>query len=97
MDSQALEEAITLAQEAVSKQGDTVRSLKASAKDGKAEKVGVGAAQLLVCVRASTHAHKTHQRPPTSAIPPLFAGRRRRGHPEAAGAQDCARREAEGA
>ena len=37
--AQQLEEAISLAQEAVSKQGDTVRSLKASAKDGKAEKV----------------------------------------------------------
>lgn len=37
--SEALEKAIQEAQEAVTKQGDTVRSLKASLKDGKAEKV----------------------------------------------------------
>ena len=34
-----LQSEIQLAQEAVAKQGDTVRSLKASVKDGKAEKV----------------------------------------------------------
>lgn len=33
-----LEQQIAAAQEAVTKQGDTVRSLKASAKEGKAEK-----------------------------------------------------------
>lgn len=34
-----LEKGIDAAQEAVSKQGDSVRSLKALLKDGKAEKV----------------------------------------------------------
>ena len=36
---QELEQAIVVAQDAVAKQGDTVRSLKASLKDGKIEKV----------------------------------------------------------
>jgi hypothetical protein len=36
---EALEAAIKAAQEAVTYQGDTVRSIKASAKEGKAEKV----------------------------------------------------------
>lgn len=35
-----LEKEVQAAQEAVTKAGDTVRSLKASAKDGKVEKVG---------------------------------------------------------
>ncbi|KAG2429717.1 hypothetical protein HYH02_013974 [Chlamydomonas schloesseri] len=39
-----LEQQIAAAQEAVTKQGDTVRSLKASAKEGKAEKSEVDAA-----------------------------------------------------
>lgn len=34
-----LQQAIEAAQEAVTKQGDTVRSLKAELKDGKVEKV----------------------------------------------------------
>lgn len=38
--AEQLELAIQQAQEAVTRQGDTVRSLKASLKDGKAEKVG---------------------------------------------------------
>lgn len=38
--TEALEQAIADLQAAAAKQGDVVRSLKASAKDGKAEKVG---------------------------------------------------------
>ena len=37
-----LEAAVLAAQEAVARQGDVVRSLKADAKDGKADKVGFG-------------------------------------------------------
>ena len=39
---EALEKAIADAQAAVTQQGDTVRSLKAKAKDGQAEKVRDG-------------------------------------------------------
>ena len=39
VDSQSLEHDLTLAQAAVTKQGDEVRALKASVKEGKAEKV----------------------------------------------------------
>lgn len=38
--TEQMEKDIEAAQEAVTKQGDTVRSLKASLKDGKAEKAG---------------------------------------------------------
>jgi hypothetical protein len=51
-----LEKAIAAAQEAAAFQGDTVRSLKALAKDGKAEKVsakyqafGIAFAVVLLC------------------------------------------------
>ena len=38
-DHSSLEQDLTVAQAAVTRQGDTVRSLKASLKEGKAEKV----------------------------------------------------------
>ncbi len=41
MSAEELEKQIQEAQDAVTKQGDTVRSLKASLKDGKAEKASV--------------------------------------------------------
>lgn len=39
INTELLEQAFLAAQEAVQKQGDTVRSLKASLKDGKVERV----------------------------------------------------------
>lgn len=41
MTPEQLEEVYLAAQEAVTKQGDTVRALKASLKDGKVEKVSL--------------------------------------------------------
>jgi hypothetical protein len=54
MSAEELAKAVADAQEAVTKQGDTVRSLKASLKDGKVDKVrtsGIapGAVRLLDC------------------------------------------------
>ena len=51
-----IEKDIEVAQEAVTKQGDSVRSLKALLKDGKAEKVS-GAVCLTVCIRQQGHAY----------------------------------------
>lgn len=43
--AEQLEQAVQAAQEAVTKQGDTVRSLKASLKEGKIEKAGCAQTQ----------------------------------------------------
>lgn len=49
--AEQLEQAIQAAQDEVTKQGDTVRSLKASLKDGKVEKVRLGAFRLIRAMR----------------------------------------------
>jgi hypothetical protein len=48
-----LEQEITDLQEAAAKQGDVVRSLKAQAKDGKADKVGIWRRGLAAGLRSS--------------------------------------------
>jgi hypothetical protein len=60
-----LENAITSAQDAVAKQGDTVRSLKASLKEGKLEKV-----RACDIGRSSETAISRSRPAPTPARPP---------------------------
>ena len=66
-DAAALEAEFTRAQEEVVKQGDVVRALKAELKDGRADKVGLGAPS-----RLQAAAGRLGQRPLTC---------RRRHHP----------------
>lgn len=50
---EAVEQAIQKSQASVSQQGDIVRSLKASLKDGKAQQVGGAAAASVASVAAA--------------------------------------------
>ena len=78
MDTSVLENEFLLAQEAVGKQGDVVRSLKAQLKDGKVERVRRGSMALSVRVIFLNGLHAIMC--PPYAEPLIPADRRGRGH-----------------